>query len=111
MPIRNLLHIFALSLFFAAQTLAADDTNEIPFHQDKPPGPALSADEAIAKMKLPAGFTIECVAHEPEVINPTSFTFDDRGRIWVTESFEYPRADAGPGQDRVKILESTKHDG
>jgi len=42
---------------------------------------------------------------------PTSFTFDDQGRIWVTESVEYPRASPGVGQDRVKILESTNHDG
>ena len=84
---------------------------DIPFHQDKAPGPALSPAEAMAKMQLPPGFKIECVAHEPDVINPTSFTFDDRGRIWVTESFEYPRADSGPGQERVKILESTKPDG
>ncbi|MDB5290396.1 MAG: putative rane-bound dehydrogenase, partial [Phycisphaerales bacterium] len=82
-----------------------------PHGQTKAPGPALTPDEAIAKMQLPPGFKVECVAHEPDLINPTSFTFDDRGRIWVTESVEYPRAEAGPGQDRVKILESTKHDG
>ncbi|HZL38323.1 MAG TPA: PVC-type heme-binding CxxCH protein [Tepidisphaeraceae bacterium] len=90
---------------------AQSDTNEIPHGQSIPPGPALSPDQAVAKMKLPPGFKVECVAHEPDLINPTSFTFDDQGRIWVTESIEYPRADAGPGQDRVKILESTKHDG
>jgi putative membrane-bound dehydrogenase-like protein len=83
----------------------------VPHGQSKAPGVALTPDEAIAKMQLAPGFKVECVAHEPDLINPTSFTFDDRGRIWVTESVEYPRPDAGPGQDRVKILESTKHDG
>src|SRR6185437_3921916 len=77
----------------------------------RPPGPALTADQAMAKMQLPPGFKIECVAHEPDVINPTSFTFDDQGRIWITESVEYPRADAGKGRDRIKVLESTHHDG
>jgi putative membrane-bound dehydrogenase-like protein len=38
-------------------------------------------------------------------------TFDDRGRIWITESVEYPRRSAGPGKDRVKVFESTKGDG
>ena len=38
-------------------------------------------------------------------------TFDDRGRIWVTESVEYPRKPAGRGRDRVKILEDTDGDG
>ncbi len=38
-------------------------------------------------------------------------TFDERGRVWITESLEYPRHEAGPGQDRVKILEDTDGDG
>src|SRR5947199_8385073 len=38
-------------------------------------------------------------------------TFDERGRIWITESLEYPRQSAGPGRDRIKVLESTKGDG
>jgi putative membrane-bound dehydrogenase-like protein len=38
-------------------------------------------------------------------------TFDERGRIWITESLEYPKKAAGPGRDRVKVLESTKGDG
>src|SRR5665213_2043424 len=90
---------------------AMSESNEIPHGYSKPPNAAYSPEEAMAKMQLPPGFKIECVAHEPDLINPTSFTFDDRGRMWVTESIEYPRADAGPGQDRVKIFESTKHDG
>src|SRR5580692_8334817 len=101
----------SLALFPALLPAAPSDTNVIPHAQKKPPGPALTPDEAMAKMELPPGFKIECVAHEPDLINPTSFTFDDQGRMWVTESIEYPRADAGPGQDRVKIFESTKHDG
>ncbi len=82
-----------------------------PHGQNREPGAALTPDQAIAKMRLPAGFKAECIAHEPDLINPTAFTFDDRGRIWVTESIEYPRASAGPGQDRVKILEDVNHNG
>ena len=33
------------------------------------------------------------------------------GRFWITESVEYPRHDAGPGRDRIKVFESTKGDG
>ena len=65
----------------------------------------------MAKMQLPPGFKVTLVASEPTVINPTSFTFDDQGRIWVTESMEYPRESSGPGHDRIKILESSQHDG
>ena len=38
-------------------------------------------------------------------------TFDDRGRVWITESLEYPRKDAGKGRDRVKVLEDSNGDG
>ena len=89
--------------------LGADDV--VPHAQDKPPGPALSPAEAIAKMIVPEGFTVELVASEPDIVNPVAMTFDERGRIWITESLEYPRREPGPGRDRVKILEDTDGDG
>ncbi len=84
---------------------------QIPHNQDKPPGPALSPQEAIAKMQVPPGFTVELVAAEPQVVNPTAMCFDARGRIWVCESLEYPRRSPGPGRDRIKVLEDTDGDG
>jgi putative membrane-bound dehydrogenase-like protein len=83
----------------------------IPHGQDNLPGPALAPAEAIRKMKVPAGFTVELVASEPAIVNPVAMTFDERGRIWITESLEYPRSSAGPGRDRIKVLESTRGDG
>ncbi len=83
----------------------------IPHAQDKPPGPALSPSEAIAKMVVPEGFTVELVASEPDIVNPVAMTFDEKGRIWITESLEYPRREPGPGRDRVKVLEDTDGDG
>ena len=83
----------------------------IPHAQDRPPGPPSSPAEALQKMKVPPGFKVELVAAEPDLINPVAMTFDERGRIWVTESFEYPRTEPGPGKDRVKILEDTDLDG
>lgn len=93
----------------AMSALAAD--NVIPHGQSKPPGPPLSPQEAIKKMVVPEGFAVELVASEPEIVNPIAMTFDERGRVWITESFEYPRSAAGPGRDRVKVLEDTDGDG
>ncbi|MEI6232986.1 MAG: PVC-type heme-binding CxxCH protein [Planctomycetota bacterium] len=107
-PTRTL-HLIVILIVCATLTLIAGE--KLPHHQTTPPGPALTPDEGIAKMVLPAGFKIECVASEPDVVNPTAFTFDERGRIWVCESVEYPRADAGPGKDRIKILEFNEKDG
>ena len=84
---------------------------KIPRKQSKPPGPPLSPEAALATMTVPEGFRVELVAAEPDLINPVAMAFDERGRIWVTESFEYPRREAGPGRDRIKILEDTDGDG
>lgn len=83
----------------------------IPRKQKAPPGPPLSPEEALAKMTVPEGFRVELVAAEPDLINPVAMAFDERGRIWVTESFEYPRREPGPGRDRIKILEDKDGDG
>jgi putative membrane-bound dehydrogenase-like protein len=83
----------------------------IPHNQDGVPNEAYSPEQAIAAMQLPVGFSAEIVASEPDLLNPIAMTFDERGRLWVTESFEYPRREAGPGRDRIKILEDTNGDG
>lgn len=83
----------------------------IPRTQKEPPGPPLSPADAIKKMTVPEGFHVELVASEPDLLNPVAMAFDERGRIWVTESFEYPRHEPGPGRDRIKILEDTDQDG
>jgi putative membrane-bound dehydrogenase-like protein len=83
----------------------------IPHGQSAPPGPPLSPAEALQKMTVPPGFQVELVASEPDIVNPVAMTFDERGRIWITESLEYPRSDPGPGRDRIKVLEDTDGDG
>jgi putative membrane-bound dehydrogenase-like protein len=91
----------------------AGDAKEpvIPHAQTKVPGPALSPQEAQAKMTVPEGFRVDLVAAEPDLLNPVAMTWDDRGRIWVCESLEYPRIDAGEGKDRIRIHEDTDNDG
>ncbi len=101
--------LLVAGLVLLANTLAAQE--KPPHNQDKPPGPALSPQEAIQKMKVPEGFSVELVASEPDMVNPIGMTFDERGRIWITESLEYPRSEPGKGRDRVKVLEDTDGDG
>lgn len=102
---------FALPAFAAIFASAVLAEEFIPRRQDKPPGPPLSPAEAMKKMTLPEGFKVELVASEPDIVNPVAMTFDEKGRIWITESFEYPRREPGPGKDRVKLLEDTDGDG
>ena len=104
----SITYTFLMVVIFCAPVVAQQP---IPHGQDKPPGPALTPQQAIKKMEVPEGFIVELVASEPDIVNPVAMTFDERGRIWITESLEYPRRDAGPGKDRVKVLEDTDGDG
>ncbi len=75
--------------------------------------PALPPEEAAKKMTLPEGFEARIFASEPDVVNPVAMTWDDRGRLWVVELYEYPLG-AAPGtkpRDQIKILEDTDNDG
>src|SRR5437868_4822478 len=105
---RSSIRALALLLVGAASSFAQI---AIPRRQEKPPGPALTPAEAVKKMTVPEGFSVEIVASEPDVVNPVAMTIDERGRFWITESFEYPRREPGPGRDRIKILEDTDGDG
>src|ERR1043165_2289927 len=98
-------------LIIATQAFSAESDNVTPWRQDQPPNRPYSPQEALTKMKVPDGFKVDLVASEPDVVNPIGMSFDDRGRIWITESIEYPRKPAGPGRDRVKVLEDADGDG
>lgn len=101
----------AIVVCVTCATLPADEPAVIPHRQTRPPNAPRSPDEAAAKMTVPEGFRVEVVAAEPDLVNPVAMTFDERGRIWVTESLEYPRHAPGPGRDRIKVLEDTDGDG
>lgn len=69
-------------------------------------------EEEKAGFKLPPGFEIQLYASEPDIGKPINFAFDNKGRMWVSQSFEYPFAAApGKGKDRISILEDTDGDG
>lgn len=62
--------------------------------------------------KLPPGFEITLFASEPDISKPINMEFDERGRLWVTTTIEYPMPAApGRGRDRIMILEDTDGDG
>lgn len=75
-----------------------------------PEGP-LSPRQQLEKFHLPPGFEIELVASEPEIHNPLSISFDARGRLWVTDTIEYPTPPKGPGRDALKVFEDRDRDG
>ena len=61
---------------------------------------------------LPEGFEVTLFASEPDITKPINMAFDEKGRLWVTQSSEYPiAAGEGGGKDRITILEDTDGDG
>ena len=74
--------------------------------------PRTPADEKKA-FRLPPGFEAQLVAAEPDIHKPLNLNFDDHGRLWVTDTVEYPfPAPANrKGRDTVKILDDLAPEG
>lgn len=59
------------------------------------PGSRLAAqgyapEEAVRHMRAAAGLEVTLAACEPEIRQPVSIAFDDRGRMWVLQYLQYP---------------------
>jgi len=65
---------------------------EDPFKMHIRPTDPLTPEEQLKRFHLPEGFKIELVAAEPQLRKPMNMAFDASGRLWVTESREYPVA-------------------
>src|SRR6266516_7972146 len=124
MKFRSLTPAF-LCLFCAGAAPPPARTYNFPIYKNNPAGtqlagqfapastPALPPEESRKKFVVPSGFEVRLFAAEPEVVNPVAMTWDERGRLWVVELYEYPLG-AKKGQkprDRIKILEDTDADG
>jgi len=51
---------------------------------------ALGPQDSLKLMEVADGFEVSLVASEPEIRQPISVTFDERGRIWVIQYLQYP---------------------
>lgn len=97
--------------------------------------PALTPEESKKEFTVAEGLEIDLVVAEPEISQPLSISFDDRGRMWVLQYLQYPNPNGlkavemdnwlrtkydrvpepppeGPkGRDRISIYEDTDGDG
>ena len=99
-------------------TLKYEERDNIPNYEKRDPAPKyqlpLSPEESAKLIQVPAGFEVQLFASEPDIINPIAMNWDEKGRLWVIETVDYPntvRNDNGVGDDRVKICEDTDGDG
>ncbi len=49
-----------------------------------------SPEEAVQRMKVADGLEVKLVASEPEIRQPLTMSFDDKGRMWVIQYLQYP---------------------
>lgn len=75
----------------------------------------LSSAEQLKRFKLAPGFKIELVASEeqfPELANPVSLSFDNKGRLWVSTMQSYPQWKPKTKlNDKLLIFEDHNKDG
>jgi putative membrane-bound dehydrogenase-like protein len=89
---------------------------KLPNYEQRP-GPQmqqlpLSPEESVKHIQIPVDFTLDVFAHEPDVMHPIAMTWDERGRLFVLITKDYPneRKDTG-GSDYILICEDTNKDG
>lgn len=74
----------------------------------------LSPAESRQRIVTPKGFRVELFAAEPDLQGkPICIAWDERGRLWVAETLDYPNElqEPGKGRDRIRICEDTNGDG
>jgi putative membrane-bound dehydrogenase-like protein len=73
----------------------------------------LSPQESMKHFSVPEGFAVELFASEPQIGKPICMNWDERGRLWICETVDYPNElqPPGEGRDRIKICEDTDSDG
>ncbi|CCH52231.1 membrane-bound dehydrogenase domain protein [Fibrisoma limi BUZ 3] len=76
--------------------------------QQKP----LSPEESMKHIQVPVDFTLDLFAQEPNVMHPIAMAWDERGRLFVLITKDYPNErKPGGGSDYIVICEDTDKDG
>lgn len=68
---------------------------------------------SMERTQVPADMKLEFFAGEPDIMKPIAMAWDERGRLWVAETRDYPHGlvASGEGNDDIKICEDTDGDG
>lgn len=106
------LGLFLASLYSCQTKTVPQPTEEQDVGRNIRTTDPLTPEEERLALQLPEGFEVQLFASEPDIGKPLNMSFDSRGRMWVTQSYEYPFADTtGAGKDKISILEDTDGDG
>ncbi|MFP6763986.1 MAG: PVC-type heme-binding CxxCH protein, partial [Planctomycetaceae bacterium] len=109
----NRITLLTLSVLITSATGVRLNAAEItPLNSQSPEEQPLPPAEAVTRLRVPEGFQICLAAAEPDVRQPVAISFDDRGRLWVAESYSYDGSTfTDERRDRILIFEDTSGDG
>jgi len=98
------------SCLFSVLCLAASPFGAAASELDSQP---VEPKDALALLHVPAGYEVELVVAEPDVMDPVAFTWGADGRLWVAEMAGYPMGMDGEGKagGRVRWLRDNTGDG
>jgi putative heme-binding domain-containing protein len=94
---------FAAAMALLCSVARADD----PFAENVRTTEPQTPEEQLKSFQVPEGFEMQLVAAEPDLRKPMNIAFDAKGRLWLTESREYPFpvAPGKPARDTIRIFE------
>ena len=74
---------------------------------------AMTPQDSLRAMHFSEDFHVELFAAEPDVMSPVEMAFDENGKVYVAEMFDYPDdPPAGkPARSRIRLLENLNGDG
>src|SRR5207248_3154381 len=108
-PIRAGYKLTIILLLLTA-SLAADEKPA--FEQMLPRIAPLEPHEALKSFRIKKGFHIELVAAEPQITDPCAIEWDEAGRLYVCELWNYPYLPkANEPLGRIRVLEDADGDG
>jgi putative membrane-bound dehydrogenase-like protein len=74
----------------------------------------LSPEQSAKHISVPEGFSAKLFLSEPQLTGkPITMNWDEKGRLWVSETVDYPNElqREGEGRDRIRIYSDTDGDG
>ena len=98
-----MIHRFLISILLCSLTGFARAGD--PFAENIRTTPPLSPQDELKSFHIPPGFEIQLVASEPDIAKPLNMAFDSPGRLWITQTREYPFPAKDKGRDAIKIIE------
>src|SRR5712691_4768544 len=104
----SLILLISIAVSFSIAVHAAD-----PFEDFIRKTDPLTPEQERASLHLPPGFEIQLVASEPEIGKPMNMAFDAAGKLWITQSREYPFAAPldKPARDKIMVLSDFAENG